>query len=553
MGRYVLGIDFGTESARALLVDAANGRELASATANYPHGVIDDALPSGKKLPPDSALQHPLDYLTTMRKTVRAVVKQAGVAAEQIIGIGIDFTACTMLPIDADGQPLCLQPRFADEPQAWVKLWKHHAAQPQATAINDLARKRGERFLERYGGVISSEWLFPKIAETLARAPKVYQAADCFIEAADWIVLQLTGVEARNACCAGYKGMWDKDEGYPSPEFFKALDPRLENVVDEKLSRNILPVGAKAGELTAKAARDLGLAPGTAVAVATIDAHAAVPGAGVTAAGTMVIIMGTSFCHMICDREKKLVPGSAGVVMDGILPGLYGFEGGQAAGGDIFAWFIDNCVPASVHAQAKKAGVGVHDLLAEQAGSQKVGQHGLVALDWWNGNRSVLVDAELSGMVLGYTLQTTPADVYRTLLEATAFGTRKIIDTFERHGVAINDIVACGGLPDKNPLFMRIVADVTGRTIRVAGSNQASALGAAMWGAVAAGSTAGGYNSIAAAAKKMARARPGGFKPDAKRAKAYQALYQEYEALHDYFGRGGNDVMKRLRALRAGA
>lgn len=551
--RYVLGIDFGTESARALLVDAANGREAATAVARYPHGVIDDALPGfRRKLPRDSALQHPQDYLTTLRKTVRAVLRQSGVAPAQVIGIGIDFTACTMLPIDRDGLPLCLQKSFADEPQAWVKLWKHHAAQPQATAINALARERGETFLERYGGVISSEWLLPKIWETLVRAPRVYEAADRFIEAADWVVLHLTGVEARNACCAGYKGMWDKDEGYPSPAFLRALDPRLETLVRDKLSTAIYPAGAKAGELLPAAARELGLAPGTAVAVACIDAHAAVPGASVTDAGTMVIIMGTSFCHMICAREKRVVPGTSGVVEDGILPGLYGFEGGQAAGGDIFAWFIDNALPASVRSAARKEGLSIHEYLARHARALKVGESGMIALDWWNGNRSVLVDAQLSGMVLGYTLQTGPVEVYRTLLEATAFGTRKIIDTFEAHGVAINDIVACGGLPDKNPFFVQIVSDVTNRPIKVAESPQASALGAAMWGAVAAGAAVGGYDSIQAAAKKMARVRRKGYQPDAGRARAYDRLYAEYEVLHDYFGRGTNEVMKRLRSARAG-
>jgi len=548
-GKYVIGLDFGTESGRALLVSVDTGEELATAVMNYSDAVIDKSLPgTGTMLPPDWALQNPRDYLCVLETVVPQVLEEAGVSGGDVIGIGVDFTACTLIPVNEEGVPLCMLDRWVQELHAWPKLWKHHGAQAQATRINEVARARDEAFLARYGGTVNSEWLLPKALQVLEEAPEVYEAADRFIEAGDWLVLQLTGQEARNACAAGYKATWD--EGYPSREFLGALDPRFADIVEDKLSTEIFPMGAKAGGLTAAMAERLGLTAGTAVAVAGIDAHVAVPASAVTEPGRMVIIMGTSFCHMVCDQEKRLIEGISGVVKDGILPGLYGYEAGQAAGGDIYAWFIRHCVPASEVDSAQSVGLDIHAWLSHEAGKLAVGESGLVALDWWNGNRSVLVDAELSGLFVGLTLGTTPAEMYRALLESTAFGTYAIIQQFEAGGIAIEDIVACGGLPGKNPLLMQIFADVTGRPIRVAASDQTVALGAAMWGAVAAGVAAGGHQDVAAAAQTMARLREESYTPDAENHARYAALYNEYRELHDYFGRGGNNVMKRLRALR---
>lgn len=547
--KYVIGLDYGTESGRALLVAADTGEELATAVMNYGDGVIDQTLPgSGAKLPPDWALQNPRDYLCVLEAVVPQVIKEAGVLPKDIIGIGVDFTACTLIPIDKDGTPLSMNDAWVHAPHAWCKLWKHHGAQAQATRINDLAQERNEAFLARYGGTVNSEWLLPKALQVLEEAPEVYHAADRFIEAGDWIVLQLTGQESRNACAAGYKATWD--EGYPSEEFLGALHPDFTGIVRDKLSENIFPMGAKGGELTDAMAQKLGLRTGIAVAVAGIDAHVAVPASTATEAGRMVIIMGTSFCHMVCGAEKHTLEGISGVVKDGILPGLYGYEAGQAAGGDIYAWFMKHAVAASAQEAARAAGMDTHAWLSQEAGQLAIGESGLIALDWWNGNRSVLVDAELSGLIVGLNLSTTAAELYRCLLESTAFGTYTIIRQFEKGGVPVKDIVACGGLPEKNPLLMQIFADVTGRTIKVAASSQTVALGAAMWGAVAAGADAGGYDDVSDAAKNMARLRDTVYEPDPKRHEAYQALYQEYLTLHDYFGRGGNDVMKRLRAMR---
>jgi L-ribulokinase len=549
--KYAIGVDFGTQSGRAVLVEVDTGREVATAVKEYPHGVMDEYLPDGKtKLEPDWALQHPQDYLDVLAETIPAVLKEAGVSNEDVIGIGIDFTACTMLPIDKDGTPLCFYDEYKSHPHAYVKLWKHHAAQDEANRLNQIAAERGEEFLQRYGGKISSEWLFPKIWQILNEAPEIYERAAKFIEAADWIVLQLTGQEKRNSCTAGYKAIWHKRKGYPSKDFFRALDPRLENVVDEKLSRDIYPIGTKAGEITEKAARLTGLKPGTAVAVGNVDAHVAVPAVGITEEGKMLMIMGTSTCHMLLGKEEKMVPGICGVVEDGIIPGYMGYEAGQSCVGDHFEWFVKNCVPAAYVQEAKERGISVYRLLAEKAQKLAVGESGLVALDWWNGNRSVLVDVDLTGVIVGCTLLTKPEEIYRALIEATAYGTRMIIETFEEHGIPIYELYAAGGIAEKDPFMMQIYADVTNREIKISGSPQAPALGSAMFGAVAAGKERGGYDSIVEAAKVMAKVKDTVYRPIPENVKMYDRLYAEYKILHDYFGRGANDVMKRLKEIK---
>lgn len=552
MSKYAIGVDFGTLSGRALLVDVNTGEELAEAVFDYANGVIDEYLPGTTiQLEPDWALQDPNDYLETIKVTIPSIIKKSGVDPADIIGLGIDFTACTMLPTKSDGTPLCFLDEWRHYPHAWVKLWKHHAAQPEANRLNQIAEEHGYDFLQRYGGKISSEWFFPKAMQILDEAPEVYTAADRLIEAADWVIWQLTGKEKRNSCTAGYKAMWSKREGYPPKEFFKLLDPRLENIVEEKMSTDIFPIGSKAGELTKEGAAWTGLLPGTAVAVANVDAHVSVPAATVVDAGKMVIIMGTSNCHMVCAEDEKLVPGICGYVEDGILPGLIGYEAGQSCVGDHFMWFVDNCVPAQYVDEAEINGISIHALLTRKAKLLKPGESGLVALDWWNGNRSVLVDVDLTGMMIGMTLATKPEEMYRALMEATAYGTRMIIETMEQHGVVVTEIVAAGGLPKKNELLMQIYADITGREIKVIGTSQSGALGAALMGAVAAGSEVGGYDSIAEASRAMATLSEEEYVPNHEASQVYDALFAEYRILHDTFGRGVNDVMKRLKRLSA--
>jgi len=549
--KFVIGIDYGTESGRAVVVRVRNGEECGAAVVPYGDGVIDEKLPGGPKLAPDWALQNPRDYLRVVELAVPRALKAAKVKGEDVIGLGTDFTASSPMPTKADGTPLCFLKQYAKNPHAWVKLWKHHAAQAQANRINEIGRERNEEFIRVYGGRYSSEWFFSKLLQVVDEAPPVYDAMDRFIEAADWIVWQLTGAEKRNECTAGYKAMWFKGTGFPSRDFFRALNPRMENVIAEKVGETFYPLGQCAGGLTAYWAKKTGLKEGTPVSIGNVDAHGAVPATTVTGAGSLVMIMGTSICHMLNGTEKQMVEGMCGVVEDGIVPGLWGYEAGQSAVGDIFAWFFEHGVPQYVHQAARRNKTTIQAELEKAAAALKPAQSGLVALDWWNGNRSILVDVDLTGTLVGMTLLTTAPEIYRALVEATAFGTRTIIEAFEKKGVPVKNLVACGGLPERNKLLMQIYADVTGREILVAANPlTCSARGAALHGAVAAGKAGGGYDTIFEAAGHMARLQKQTYKPDAARHQIYNCLFNEYRQLHDYFGRGANDVMKRLKALK---
>jgi L-ribulokinase len=551
MTKYTIGIDYGTQSGRAVLVSLSDGKEIADHVTSYRHGVIDTVLPeSESELGHEWALQHPKDYIEVIKNSVPAVLKESGINPNQVIGIGIDFTACTILPINEKLQPLCFLDEYKSNPHSWVKLWKHHAAQPEANKINEIAKQRGEKFLARYGGKISSEWMMAKVWQVLDEAPEIYEVTDKFVEATDWVISQLTGSMIRNSCTAGYKAIWHKQEGYPSKEFFSALDPRLKDLTETKLRGDVVALGTKAGALTEEMARLTGLPQGIAVAVGNVDAHAAVPAMGVVETGKLVMAMGTSICHMLLGTEEKEVEGMCGVVEDGIIPGLYGYEAGQSAVGDIFEWYVEEAVPTYVKEAAVKQGINVHQYLEKRAAELKPGESGLLALDWWNGNRSVLVDTELGGLFLGMTLQTKPEEMYRALLEATAFGTRTIVDAFTQNGIEVKELYACGGLPQKNQLLMQIYADITNLPIKIAASKQTPALGAAMFAAVAAGKVAGGYDTILEAAEKMARVKDEVIRPVSENVVIYDKIYAEYKRLHDYFGRGENDVMKRLMALR---
>ncbi|GAB3443462.1 ribulokinase [Actinophytocola sediminis] len=541
----VVGVDFGTLSGRAVVVRVRDGAELGSAVHDYAHGVVDETLPgTGAALPPDWALQVPSDYVDVLRTAVPAAVRAAEVDPGDVIGIGTDFTACTMIPTTADGTPLCELAEFAGNPHAYVKLWKHHAAQPQADRINRLAADRAEKWLPRYGGLISSEWEFAKGLQVLEEAPEVYAAMAHWVEAADWIVWQLTGRYVRNACTAGYKGI-RQDGAYPSSDFLRELNPEFGTFVVDKLNQPIGQLGDRAGELSTLAAYWTGLTAGIAVAVGNVDAHVTAPAARAVEPGRMVAIMGTSTCHVMNGAELRDVPGMCGVVDGGIVPGLWGYEAGQSGVGDIFAWYVDHQVPPAYHERARERGVSVHELLTELAAAQRIGAHGLVALDWHSGNRSVLVDHELSGVVLGQTLATRAEDVYRALLEATAFGTRVIIDAFTDAGVPVRELVVAGGLL-RNQLLMQIYADVTNLPLRTIGSAQGPALGSAIHAAVAAGA----YPDIRAAAEAMGANDGATYQPVEANVDIYERLFAEYAELHDYFGRGGNDVLRRLKASR---
>ncbi len=543
--RYVVGVDFGTLTARALVVRVADGREVGTGVHAYRHAVIDQRLPiSGDELPPDWALQDPDDYLESIGVAVRLAVSDSRVDPADIVAIATDFTACTMLPTLADGTPLCSLPEFKDRPHAYVKLWRHHAAQPQADRINRIAAARNESWLRRYGGFISAEWEFAKGLELLENDAEIYGVMERWVEAADWIVWQLCGRYVRNTCSAGYKGI-RQDGMYPARGFLVELNPAFGDFVADKLDQPVGALGDAAGTLTADAAARLGLPEGIVVAVGNVDAHVTAPAARAVEPGRLVAIMGTSTCHVVNGSSLHEVPGMCGVVDGGIVAGSWGYEAGQSGVGDLFAWCVNYGVPAEYSRAADSAGLDLHQYLSNLALAQQVGEHGLLALDWHSGNRSVLVNHELSGAVLGITVNTRPEDVYRALVEATAFGARTIVETLVAHGVPVDEYIVAGGLATK-PMVMQIYADVLRRPLSVMKSEQGPALGSAIHAAVAVGA----YPDIAAASAAMGSSCPVAYQPSSAAADRYDRLFAEYTALHDHFGRGGSDVMHALKRLQ---
>lgn len=549
MSKYTIGVDFGTLSGRAVLVDVSDGSEIAQSVYSYPHGVMDKILPSGKILPPDWALAHPQDYIDVLYYTIPEILKSSGINPKNIIGIGIDATSCTLLPVKKDGTALCVLPEYSDEPHAYAKLWKHHATQNEADYITSIAKDSGQTWLDRYGGKVFSEWMLPKALQLVKEAPEIYNAADELIEIGDWLVWKLCGRKTRSACSAGYKSFWNKKHGYPGPDFYKSIDVRLENLMCDKFSGPVLSVGSKAGELTADMADRLGLLPGTPVASANVDAHASVP-AVINDSGKLLAIIGTSSCHMVMSKDEHTVPGICGYVEDGILPGFFGYEAGQSCVGDMLAWFTSNCIPQEYQIKASENNMDIHQYLTKLSETQNPGENGLIALDWFGGNRSILADSSLSGLILGITLSTRPEDIYRALIEATAFGTRVIVENFRKHGIEINSFYAAGGIAQKNSMMMQIYADVLKMPVHIASSKQCAALGSAITAAVAAGHDAGGYNDIFTASKRMAHIQPFVYNPNIHASEIYDTVYNEYLTLQHHFAQSENYIMKHLRTLR---
>lgn len=532
---YTLGLDFGTLSVRALIVDTRNGQSVAEATVSYPHGVMDASLPDGTLLPPRFALQHPLDYTDSMKEALSRVLSIArvthGITPEEIAALGIDFTSCTMLPVDREGTPLCLNPSFAGEPHAYVKLWKHHGATEEADEINALAAVRGETWLSAYGGTVSCEWMLPKILETLRRAPTLFHATHRFLEAADWLSLLLTGQETHAAAFAGYKALWFK-QAYPSDDFFSSLDPALQGLVGQKLSPSVHTIGETAGRLSRRGATLTGLVEGTPVALPMIDAHAALPALGMIRPGDLTLILGTSSCHILNAEQGRPVTGICGYVQNGVIPSLYTYEAGQPAVGDCFDWFIRNGVPGSYERAAEAAGMSLHAYLRALAERKKPNESGVMALDWWNGNRSILVNSTLTGVLVGLTLTTRPEDIYRALLEATAYGTRIIAEQYNAFDLPISRIMAAGGIARKDPLMMQIYADVMNRPIEVSSATQTGALGSAIYAAVAGGV----YQTLEEATAHMAAETERVYSPDPMAVESYDQAFLQYRKLHDHFG-----------------
>lgn len=554
MEKLVIGLDFGTLSGRAVLMRVADGAVLAQAARPYAHGVITGKLPGGGPLRPDFALQHPQDYLDVLEAACREALRTGAADPAAVIGIGLDFTGSTVVALDREGVPLCLREAFCDRPHAWVKLWKHHAAWREADDFTRAMQAADGDLLLRCGGRVSSECLFPKALQVLREDPALFDEIDQFMEAGDWVTMRMTGAPVRSAACAALKAFWRKGRGYPDDAFLALVDRRLIGFPARKLRGPLGMLGTRAGNLTAEMAARLGLLPGTAVSVAQFDSHAALPALGITGPGTAMLTVGTSLGISLAGEEARPVEGICSLAEDGNLPGYWGYASGQCSAGDLLNWYVENAAPASYAAEADARGIGLHALLSEKAERLMPGESGLLALDWWNGNRSCLVDAELSGLLVGMTLSTKPEMIYRALMEGIAFGTRRILDSYAEAGVPIRQVYACGGVVQKNAVMMRLYADILDMPLRVSLSPQAPAIGAAMFAAAAAGMRCGGYDTVAEAASRMhCLSRDVSYAPVAAHRQAYDRLYAEYVRLHDYFGRGENDVMKQLRGMRAGA
>lgn len=545
MSKYSMGIDFGTLSARAIIVDIETGEEKATAVSKYEHGIMAKDL-MGLPLPADYALQHPKDYIDSLIFVVTECLAKADIDSADIIGIGVDFTSTTLLPVTKDGTPLCFSEKYKNEPHAYVKLWKHHAAQKEADEINALAKETGASWLARYGGIISSEWLFPKVLQILRENETLYNDTFRFIEAADWMVWQLTGVETHSVCTTGFKAIWNDTDGYPDKEFLKKLDPRLENIVGDKLSENILKLSQTAGYITEEIAEKTGLCAGTPVAPAFIDAHSALPSLGITSPGKLLMIMGTSTCHILLGDKERHIPGISGVVKDGILDGMYAYEAGQASVGDSFDWFMENCLPHKYYEEAMAQGGDIFAYMRAKARKLSPGSNGIIALDWWNGNRTPYVNGGLRGLLLGLDINTAPEEIYRALIEATAYGTRSIIDIYEQNGIKIDSIYAAGGIAEKDAMIMQIYADVTGREIHISGTALACAYGSAILGSV----NENGYKTLAEASSKMKKLKDISYKPIKENAEVYNEIYKTYKTLTEFFGEKENGIMEGLKKYK---
>jgi L-ribulokinase len=556
MARYTIGLDYGTNSARALLVDVRTGEEVAAHVWNYAHGEAGIIL---DRKDPDLARQHPADYLEGIEQTVKAVLRAArkrkGFAPEQVIGIGVDTTGSTPLPLDKAGRPLAFDKRFAKDPAAMAWLWKDHTGHAEAVEITAAAEKQRPQYLAKCGGRYSSEWFWSKVLHCARVAPKVFEAAHTWVEIADWIPAVLAGVTdpaqiRRGICAAGHKAMCNPAwGGYANAEFLASLDPRLARV-RQSLPDRTYTVADAAGGLCAEWAKRLGLPAGIPVAVGAFDAHLGGVGSGI-GPGSLVKIIGTSTCDMMVaplDKDLPDIPGLCGIVPESILPGFHGLEAGQSAVGDIFNWFVNVVQPGGPKA-------GSHEALTAGAARLRPGASGLLALDWHNGNRTILVDQRLTGLIVGLTLHSTPAEIYRALVESTAFGARTIMERFEEYGLKVEQVINCGGIAAKNPLVMQIYADVMGRPLRISRSSQTCALGSCVAAAVVAGKAAGGHADFAAAMKAMTGVQKKAFVPIARNVEIYNRLYRLYRSLHDALGvaRPAGDlsgVMKELLQIR---
>lgn len=548
--KYSIGIDYGSESGRVLIVDVKTGEIKGMHVIPYKHGVITETLPNSSQLiPKGSALQHPKDYLEVLEEGVPWAIAEAGITPDQIIGLGVDFTSSTILPVDEKLTPLCFYSELKNSHHAWAKLWKHHHTKPQTEKIYKVASQRKEKWLRRLGYNISEEWAIPKILEIFEDAPNIYSATSYFLEASDWIVSTLTSTLTRNNCSLGFKAFWNETDKFPE-SFFNEIDVNFGSTILSKLQGEVKNVGTRAGYLSDQWAEKLSLPYGLPIATGIIDAHSAVLGTGVYQPEQLLMVMGTSTCHMMLNPELKEIPGISGVVKDGILPGMYAYEAGQSAVGDLFGSYVKEHVPESYYYEAQSSNLSIFDLLEKKAWALLPGENGLIALDWHNGNRSILSDADLSGILIGLTLHTKPEEIYRAYMESTAFGAKIIVNTYREWGMNVKEVFACGGLPQRNNLLMQIYADILNMPIKISQSDYAPAIGAAILGAVAAGKENNGYSEIEEAIQHMAQPIEKTFYPNPESVDVYETIFNYYKEMHNYFGLQHVKMMKTLKKYR---
>ncbi|HLR68647.1 MAG TPA: ribulokinase [Virgibacillus sp.] len=541
---YAIGIDFGTASGRVLIVHIETGEVAGMRVVPYKSGTITSSL-ADKAIPHPFALQDAKDYMDVLRAGIPEAVKKAGIHPDQIVGLGVDFTSSTVVVADDQLTPLSDKEKFKTNPHAYVKLWKHHGASKEAADMFEVARMNKNRWLGNYGYNVSSEWMIPKVMELLNNAPEILEETAYIMEAGDWIVSTLIQENVRSNCARGFKTFWNEEDGF-FYDYYERLHPKLPSIIKEKLEGRLVKIGEKAGELSNEMSKTLGLPAGLPVAPAIIDAHSALLGVGSERKNQLTMVMGTSTCHLMLHDEQKQIPGISGSVKDAIIPGLFAYEAGQSAVGDLFAYAVKQA-PNEYTEEASNRHISVHQLLEEKAAEKRAGETGLVALDWHNGNRSVLSDSDLSGLLLGLTLHTKIEDIYRAYMEATAFGTKMIMRSYEDWGMQIDEVFACGGLPQKNALLMQIYADILNKPIHISASDYAPAIGAAILGTVA----GGGHRTMEEAVQKMKQPFLKTVYPISENVKIYQSLFEIYHEMHDFHGFERINMMKRLHELAA--